>query len=335
MATSTKADVVIYNEEYFSGIIEVVEQYADDVNTQSNGAVNYVTESLKGDFEKRSFWDLSTGVTDRDPTDVTDVTPTGLSQSELISPKMNMRIGPFQATLDQFRKLGETPETMSFVLGQQMGAEIAVEWLNRGLTAATACLSKAAGTQSDITGETADADKVISSKALNRTLGLMGDRRNRVVAWVMHSSAFTDLTEGQIVDKLPGNSDVIMYGGITASLGLPVLVTDSQALYDVDPDGDSSNASEAYILGLTEDAVRMIESEDRAIELSTVLGKANILRILQGEMALTVRMKGFSYSGSASPNLAAIGTSSNWDSVFTDIKSGPGVMLKCRTAGSL
>lgn len=319
--TSTKADLVIYEEEFFSGIVELVEQYAEDINTHTRGAVNYVTENLKGDFEKRSFWDVGDLISDRDPTSTAPVNSSGMAQSELVAPKSNLRIGPVEATEDGFRKIGQSNETMSLVLGQQMGAEIAVEWLNRSLSAVGACLTKTAATHLDISDETVGddrADSIVSPVALNRVLGKMGDRRGRVVCWVMHSEAYTELTEGYIVDKIDGVTDTVLYGGASPSLGLPVLITDSPALKD----GDTFT-----ILGLTQDAVRMIESEERTIGMNRVFGKENLTRIMQGELAFTTRVKGWSFSGAASPNAAALGNAANWTYVFNDVKSGAGVAL--------
>lgn len=329
MAASTKNDVVIYDVEFFSGIIDVIEQYAEDINANTRGGINYVTESLKGDFEKKSFWDLGADlITDRDPTDITDAVVNGLSQSEIVSPKMNLSIGPRQATIDQFKKLGSTPEEMSFVLGTQIGVEMGVEWLNRALTAGAAVLTKSTDTHYDITANTGGEEN-ISAKALNRTLGKLGDRRDRIVAWVMHSGAYDDLTEGYIVDKVDTLTSSIVMGGSSPTLGRNVLISDSPALYDADPAGDGTVDPQYIVLGLTEGALAMVESEDRTIELDTVLGKKNILRMLQGETAVNIRVKGWSFTGSASPDLAAVGTAANWTYVFNDAKSGAGVALTC------
>lgn len=318
MPASTKNDVVIYDEEFFSGVIEVVEQYADDVSGGTRGAVQYVTDNLKGDFMKQSFWELGSNlITDRDPTDIDPVAVTGLTQDEFVSPKCNLRIGPKQATVDQFRKLGETAETMSYVIGYQLGAEMATEWLNRGLTSTIACLTKDASSHLDISAE-AGAAANISAVALNKALGKFGDRRDRIVAWIMPSGAMDDLTEGYILDQLDTVTSSVLYGGASPTLGRNVFVTDSPALVD----GDNY-----HVVGLTAGALAMIESEDRLIELDKILGRGNIMRILQGEMAVNVTVKGYSYTGATSPDMAALGNSANWKRVYSDVKSTAGVVL--------
>lgn len=321
--TSTKADLVIYDDEFFSGIVEVLEQFADDVNANTNGGINYVVESKIGDFEKRSFWDVADLISDRDPTSTASVDSSGMSQSELIAPKSNLRIGPVEATEDSFRKIGQSPEVMSLILGQQWGTEVAIRWLNTGLTAASACLTKSTDTHLDISAEVDPDDAIISPVALNRVLSKMGDAQSRVVAWVMHSEALSQLTEGYILDKLEGVTDrILTFGGNSFTLGRNVLQTDSPALKD----GDNY-----IILGLTADAVRMIESEERGVMLDRVSGKENLTRLFQAELAHNTRVKGFSYTGAVNPNLAALGNSANWTYVFSSVKSGAGVALTVKS----
>lgn len=330
MAASTINDVVIYQDEMYSGVIEIIEQNADFVSETTQGAIQYITNSLKGEFKDRSFWELGEDmIFDRDPTDIDDVNVEGLSQSNLISPKMDLRIGPIQATEDQFRKLQEQPEQMSFIVGTQVGKNLAVQWLNRALTGGVAALTKSTDTHFDATTATDPEDRLISTRVLNKALGgIMGDGRERVRALVMHSGAFTALTDGQIVDKLTGVTDRIVYGGTTATLGLPVLVTDSPALIDADPAGDGSDPAQYKILALTENALLMEESEGGVVMgTDRIFGKGNLMRIMQGETSVNISIKGWSFTGGASPAVADIGTSANWDYLYTDVKSGAGLAI--------
>lgn len=316
--TSTKADLVIFDDLVRTGYIEVVEQYAEDINNHTNGGINLLSQDMLGDFERASFWDAATLIRDRDPTSTAPVASQGMSQSEIVTAKFNLGVGPVEATEDGFRKIGSTPESMSLILGQQFGKEVAVEWLNRGLTAGVACLTKAADTHLDISGETDPDDRVISPVALNRVLGKMGDRRGRVVAWVMHSEAYTELTEGYIVDKIDGVTDTVLMGGASPSLGLPVLISDAPALKD----GDNF-----IVLGVTQNGVVVQETEQRAFGIDRVFGKENLTRIFQGELSGACKVRGWSFGGSSSPDLAALGNPANWTYLYADVKSGAGVAL--------
>lgn len=328
MTGSTSANVIIRQDEAYSGIIEVLQQNSDFVSESTRGAIQYVTQNLKGEYKKRSFWELGDDmVFDRDPTSTDPVASTGFSQEDIVHPKMNLRLGPKKTTEDQWFKLEEDPENMSFIFGVQLGKSLAVQWLNRGLTAGVACLTKPNFVY-DVTGEAQEEDQVISARVLNKALGkVMGDARERVRAFVMHSAAFTDLTDGQIVDKLQGVTDRIIYGGSTATMGLPVLVTDSPALID-------DNAGTYTILALTDNAIVMTESEGPTrIRGMEILGNENIQRIIQGETAVNVGIKNFTYVGGASPDVAAIGNPANWNYVMSDVKSGAGLAIVTSIAG--
>jgi hypothetical protein len=317
--------MVVFNENVYSGVIEILEQNSDFVTENTNGAIVYLTQSLKGNFEEASFWD-ATGdgdlVSDRNPTGTGDVDVNGFSQESLISPKSDIRVGPIQQTNSSLKKIQEDPSTMGFLFGTKAGKALSVDWLNRSLTAGVACLTKSAATHFDVSGAPLAADQVISSKVLNRALGSkMGDARERIVAWVMHSAAFTELTEGSIVDKITGITDRIVYGGSTPSLGLPVLVSDSPALID--------EANGTYtILALTRNALVMRESEGGFdVRMMDVLGKENMMTIIQGETAVNVSVKGWSYTGGNSPDMAALGNAANWEYKFNDVKSGAGLSI--------
>lgn len=324
MASSTKTDMVIYDREFFSGITETVQQFAEDINTNTNGAVNFVTDVMKGDFEKRSFFQLGTSlISDRDPTSTATVTSQGISQDEMSNPKQRLRLGPVETTVDSLRAIGEGSETLSFVVGEQFGAEVATEWLNRAMAGATAALTKDTTTNVDITAETG-GEEFISARSLNRALYKLGDRSNRVRCWVMHSRAFEELTDGYIVDKLDTVTSMILMGGSSPSLGLNVLVTDSPALID-----NTATEEKFHILGLTDDAVRMVDAEERLIEMDTVLGQENISKRIQGEMSWILRLKGWSFTGPTSPTTAELGNTANWSYVYSDVKSGAGVSLTC------
>lgn len=328
MAGTTSANVVIRQDEAYSGIIEVILQNSDFVNETTRGAIQYVTQSSKGEFQKRSFWELGDDmVFDRDPSATGPVASTGFSQEDIVSPKMNLRLGPKKTTEDQWYKLEEDPENMSFIFGVQLGKNLATQWLNRALTAGVACLTQPNFVY-DVSDEADEEQAVISTRVINKALGkIMGDNREKVRALVMHSAAFTDLTDGQIVDKLTGVTDRIVYGGSTATMGYPVLVTDSPALID-------ESEGTYTILALTENALVMTEAEGPTrIRGMEILGNENIQRIIQGETAVLVGVKGFSFSGNASPDVAAIGNAVNWDYVMSDVKAGAGLAIVTAIAG--
>jgi hypothetical protein len=188
-------------------------------------------------------------------------------------------------------------------------------------------VTTAIGTQSSlVTSVLTETATKLKAEYLIRSMAKMGDRSQRIRAWVMHSKPWFDLMEGQVSGGATNIADVVIYGGAPGTLGRPVIVTDSPYLVNLDSDGDAESYN---VLGLTDSAVVLNQSEDESILSDTVLGKENIIMQYQGEYAYNLRIKGFAYDGSANPNDATIGTSASWDFLMHDVKMGPGVLLIC------
>lgn len=321
MPLGTKDDFVIYDVEFHSGVTEVLEQNSAELETGVNGAIRMISLNQKGDFEKESFFKNVAGLVGRrDPEDITAANETKLTQDELTAVKINGMIGPTYNTLDSFKKIGSDPAVMSFVLGQQFGVGVTLDYLNTGILA----LATAMGTESDMILDiagSAETDKKLRVEYLNRALALMGDRGSRVRAWVMHSKPFYDLVGSQILDQVTGIADQVVYGGAPGTLGRAVYVSDSPALV-VEGDPDTYR-----VLGLTEDALVLNQSEDQTVATDLELGRNNIVMVLQGEYAFTVKVKGFAYTGAAAPDDAVLGNAANWSYRYSDLKSGCGIML--------
>lgn len=326
MAIGTKSDFVIYNREFFSGMNEVLQQNTQVFNGASGGAIRLVTQSLKGDFEKQSFMKRVTGgtIAHRDILSTASVTHNKMEQGELISPKINRRIGPNSNTLDQWKKIDEDPQMFSFFYGRQVAEDVVADWLNTAILAGVTCMETEADMVYDATGLT---DNKLQTVYLVRALKKLGDKANRVRAWVMHSTTYYDLVESQIQDKITNVADAVIYGGTPGTLNRPVIVTDSPAL--VETDGVSSGVDAYKVLGLTDEALVVTQSEDQEIMSDIELGLENIVMTVQGEYAFNTRVKGFSYTGvTVNPDDATLGTGSNWGFAMHDVKLGPGVLLK-------
>ena len=320
MPIGDKSDFVIYQEEFFSGAVETLEQNAAEVETGANGTIRMISMNQKGEFEKSSFFKNVTNLTSRrDPTDTTPATSTLLEQGEQAAVKVNGKIGPVENTIDSFKKIGEDPAIMSFVLGQQFGVDIALDYINTGiLAAATAMQTNADMVHSDLT-------TTLNPEVLNDGLRKMGDRASRVKALVMHSNSFHNLIGNQILEKVTGISDVIIYGSAPGTLGRPVYVTDSEAL--IIEDGVSAGVDSYITLGLTEDAIVVNQSEEQTVVTDLVTGLNNLVLRLQGEYAMSIRIKGYSYTGAAAPDDSVLGNGANWTYRMADVKSGPGICI--------
>ena len=323
----TLTDFKIYDTEFFGGLTEVAEQASIEMGSGSAGTINIVSNNQKGEFERESFFSHVNGlVTRRDNTSIADVADKDMAQGEIVGVKINSRIGPVAQTIDSFKKIDQDPSLMSFALGQMYGNDIVLDYLNTSLTSVVAAMSSEADMVLDIVAST-ETDKTPRYEYLVRTLAKMGDRASRVKAWVMPSAAYYSLMENAITDKITNVADVAIYEASIGSLNRPVMVTDADALVQVG--GADGVSDDVYrILALTEDAITINQSEDSTIHSSIVDGKESLLMRLQGETAHTVGIKGFAYTGTASPTDAELANSANYSYSFSDVRSGPGVMLE-------
>jgi len=336
MPIGNKNDFVIYQDGFQTGMLEALEQEVSVLNAGPRGIV-VVTEATRGEYLESAFFQNVDGlVSDRDTTSVADAPETKLNQQNVKDILVNYRVGPNSNTIDGFRKIAESPDVMSMLLGEAAGQQLAEKFLNGGLGALVAAMSTEAGMVFDTRGA-ADAlnpkanSTSITLRNLNRVLGLMGDKRARTRMWVMPSAPFTELVDNQITEKLGEVSGAVVYGGNPGTYGLPAYVTDSPALtftQDVSAAQDGSEEiSRHRILGLTEQALVIQQQPYFDLEVERKTGKQNLLVTYQGEGSYLVRVKGFSWTGTESPTDGELATDTNWNYVFSSVKSGPGVML--------
>lgn len=323
MAVSLASDFAVYNEEFQGGFIETLEQNTAAFNAASRNGLMLATESKKGHYEKEAFWQNISGlVSRRDITSSSAATPAKLTQGEFVSVKMNRKIGPVDSTIDAFKKIAEDPSVFSFILGQMAANGIAVDMVNTGLKALRAAIEGQSAAQYDATGE---STTTMTHSHLVQGLAKFGDQAGRITCWVFHSKPWFDLIGQAITDKVFEIGAMAIYAGSTPTLGRPAIVIDSPSLIATTPDPD-----EYWTLGLTPQALEVIESEERTVVVEPVTGLEQLVMRLQGEFAYNLGVKGFQWdvtNGGANPTDAALATTTNWDKVLTDIKSTAGVAV--------
>jgi hypothetical protein len=328
MGIGKASDFIIYDEQYYTGLTEVLLQNAQVFNAASNNAIVLTPERVKGEYEKASFMQtIASLIQRRDTTSIATVSDKALTQEEHIAVKVNRRIGPVAQTKDAFRKIAETSEELSMILGQQAGAAIAVDYVDTAIRSAVAAV-KSTGVIKNY------ATTTITHKKLLETLALFGDRASRIVAWVMHSRIFFDLVGQAITDKIVNVADVSVAEGMTPTLGKPTIITDSSALISLNE--PSSAADDTYhVLGLTQNAIQLKESEEKDAVLAPVTGLANLVIRWQGEYAFNIGLRGMEYvtTQGANPTDSTLAASASWNKVVTDDKDTLGVMLNVKWSG--
>lgn len=325
MAQTTLSDFKIYEEQFYAGMNEWLQQNSDIFNAASMGAIRFVTNQRKGQYEQESFFKhISSLIVRRDVTSTSSVTDKKLEQDELVRVKINRRIGPVAVNKDAFRKVGMDPDMFSFVLGQQIAPDIQVDYANTAIASVAAAIRGQSSLVKDRVSAT--QAQTLRHTYLAEALAKLGDASGRIVCWVMHSKPFYDLVSQSITDNVFEVGGVVVKTGMPATLGKPVIVTDSSSLVET----SGSSASSYITLGLTSDAVVIEQSEDQEIVSQLLTGTENIGVRIQGEHSFNVGCKGFAWdmtNGGANPTDAALATSTNWDLKVHDVKLGPGVIL--------
>lgn len=324
---------LIYPELIHAGLVETLVQNTDAFNAASNNAIRLVTQRRRGDFAQESFFKNVSNIVQR--REVTgspengDVTSNPIPMDEFISVKLNRRIGPIDQTLDSFKKIQSQSEleAISFAVGEQIAKAVQIEQLDTGLSAVVASLANTAALFED-RGPANTPQNDLTTDTLLKGLARFGDAASRIRIWVMHSKAFFDLVQNQIAANIDGVSNFNVATATPVTLNRPVLVTDSAALVTSEA---SPEEPAYYTLGLTEDAVRLEDSEEETMFSEIISGRQNLVLRLQGEFAYNIRLRGRAWdvtNGGINPTDTAIATGSNWDSVMDNVKDLEGVIIQ-------
>jgi hypothetical protein len=328
MAIGKASDFTIYQDEMRGAIVERLTQSSDHFNT-AGGAIRLSTISRRGEYAKESFFaNIANLVTRRDTTSVSAATDLASTMEEIISVKVNRKVGPLAQTLDAFRKvqMSAGEDSLSFLIGTQIAKAMEVDMLDSALRTGVAALANQANVTHDISAES--PSNTITTDDLVQGLAKFGDAGQNVTAWVMHSKVWYDLMRHQIGTSANGDivAGVTLQQGSPLTLNRPVIVTDSTALID-----DQSPDDFYYTMGLTANGLVVENSEEETMATDLVTGLENLVVRLQGEFAYNLGVKGFKWdtaNGGANPNDAALGTGSNWDAAFQSHKDYAGVLVK-------
>jgi hypothetical protein len=324
------SNMKIYQEYLKSRAAEVFQQQSDVFNAAVGNAITLRTTVKPGDYEYESFFkEIASLVTRRDNTSTSAATKLSMLQDEFIRVKLSRKIGPVDMARDAFRKwVGKFTEMeFSGILGGQIAEAQQKDMCDTVILAARAALVTAS---SGALMHTVASSGTITTPSLVDGLSKMGDRSDRVVAWVMHSKPYFDLVKEQIAANIDGISNFNVRSGTPVTLNRPVIVTDSASLKVT---SGSPAVDDYYTLGLVSGGALAEVTETNDVVIDDVTGLEVLMTRLQGEFAYNIGVKGFKYdvaSGGANPNATAVGTGTNWDKAASDNKSLAGIVVKSR-----
>jgi len=323
----TASNMVIYNAEFQTGMVEAVTQFLNVFNEGSRGAIRLVPRALKGHYNREAFFkDVAGLVTRRDINSTAPAPILRMEQDEVIGVKLNRKVGPVAQTLDAIKKAGLTEAAASQAFGRLAGARKMRDMVNTAIAAVNASIENVGTLDYDATNDTPNT---ATTNGLNKAKAKFGDASQDIVAWVSHSKPHFDVLDKLMTDKVEGLANIVtIQGAIPAYLGKPCIVTDSPALTDT----VGSAPTLYHTLGLVSGAVVVEESEDESFYTDVELGAENLYRIFQSEHAYNVTVKGSKWNTvtGINPSDAAVGTGTNWVKVAYDDKLCAGVRLISR-----
>ena len=329
MSIATKSSFQIYNEYIHEALSETLTQASEAFNAASQGAIQLSSVLRQGDYAYESFFASVSSLVSRRVTTGTaataDATDLNLTQGQKVAVKVNRKVGPVANTLDSFKKIQQGPfneDALNWAIGVQAAKAMQVNMLNTALYAARAALNNQSSVKYTVT-----SSGTLSNTGLVQGLAKFGDNAGRIICWVMHSKPFYDLVGAQITANIHGVTDFVLGAATPVTLGRPVLVTDSAALFTTIV---SPASTTYYTLGLTQAAIEVEDSEETTMYSDLITGKENLFVRFQGEFAYNVALKGFAYdvsNGAENPSDSTIATGGNWDPYAASYKDYAGVVI--------
>jgi hypothetical protein len=313
------SDLAVFSEYVNTAQTEVLAQQVELFNEASNGAIILRAANHSGDYSDLAFWAKISGlVRRRNAYGTGDVSEKTLAQLVETMVKVAAGTPPVRIDPGMFEWINKNPEEAGAVIGQQLAGDTLADMLNVGLLCAAAALS-------GVTALYHDADDANLDMAdFNSAQALFGDRAGALSAWVMHSKPLFDLY-GQAMTNSTG---LFNFGNVNVSrdpFGRVFVVSDSPALL-------TAGTPNVYTtLGLVPGAIRIDQNDDFTDNIATQNGKENIIRSYQAEWSYNVGILGFTWdktNGGKSPTDSALGTSTNWDKIYTSTKDMAGVVIK-------
>nr|BDD43937.1 hypothetical protein 1 [bacterium] len=211
----------------------------------------------------------------------------------------------------------------SFIIGQQIAKSKMKDMVNTALLAGATALGTNAGNLLDITGESPNTLNYDSIPAL---LAKFGDNSPNLLHVVGHSKPIHDLLGDALTVTVENVAGTSINQGSIPSMGKGLSMVDSPDL--IVADGVTSGTDAYKTMFLAENALVIEQSEEETVWGGQVDGKENLLVRVQGEYAITIKVKGFDYTDTtANPADSALGTAGNWNLVASDVKSTAGVYI--------
>lgn len=304
----------VFQDYAYQAATEIIDQQVNLFNQATRGGLVLGIKGNVGDFMETAKFGLLAGmVKNRNAYGSGALTGVALSQIKENSVKIALHTDPIEWTGTSFDWIQRPAEEAGIVFGEQWAAAKMQYMLDTTLAGLNAAMLQSGDVTYDGTAGTA------SLESLNRAAGLFGDRRSALNCWVMHSKSETDI----YAQALANSQQLFEFGTIRVisdGHGRPLVITDSDSLVF-----DNAGTDNYIQLGLASGAAVIDDNGDTRIREQSNIYEENAIDALKAEASFNLGVKGFEFTGSRSPNDAAIALNTNWSRSVSSRKDGPGV----------
>lgn len=310
--------LVVFNQYAHASMLEVLAQQIQLFNAASRGGLVLKSAKNDGDFSDESMWARIGGlVRRRNAYGSGAVTP--IAPSNLVNTSVKVAAGtpPVKLDTSMLAWIGRNPKEAGVVVGRQLAEDMLGDMVNTGILCLASALNAITAVKHSATGG------VLALTGLITGASKFGDRADDIRAWLMHSKPQFDLYGGAAANS----TSLFSYGTINVQqdgFGRVFIVSDSPSLVVA---GTPDNYR---TIGLAAGGVTVEQNPDFNAVTVDKTGDENLSKEFQAEWSYNLSVKGFTWdktNGGASPNNAALGTSSNWDRTATSHKDLGGVLV--------
>ena len=310
--------LAIFNQYAHASMLEVIAQQIALFNGASRGALMLKSAKNEGDFSDIALWQRISGlVRRRDAYATGAVTPIDIHNLVNTTVKVAAGTPPVKLPTSMLAWIGRDPKEAGVVVGKQLAEDMLADMVNTGILCAASALNAITAVKYSATGA------VLALSGLVSGASKFGDRAEDIKTWLIHSKPMFDLYQGAIAN----GTSLFSFGTVQVredGFGRAFVVSDSSSLVV------SGTPDNYRTLGLTVGAVTVEQNPDFTSVVVPKTGDENLSQEFQAEWSYNLGVKGFAWdktNGGASPNNAALGTSTNWDRTATSHKDLAGVLV--------
>lgn len=313
MGTTVNNDTRIYDAVAQTSYLERIQDVLEVFNQNSAGAINLRSDAISGDFTRSAIYKIGGKIEHRDVNSTASVEEQKIGTDESIGVKVPWKYGPYSATEEAFKRRGRSVDEFYQLVGKDAADAVLAGFIEHAFVSLDAAISS--NPDMVASGSFATDHKKVLTKGLRK----LGDRRDRIVVFAMDSTAYSDLVDDAIDQKIFEETGVVIYGGLPGTMGKPVLVSDK--------------IPANKIFGLQAGAIEVVESQAPGFRSYEENGKENLSIGYRAEGTFNLKMLGYSWNTNgatpapANPTLAQLGSGSNWYKYALDNKSTAGVVI--------